>query len=374
MLTSELGIRLLLWTGSTIPTPPKPSVTEALTHVQVTNDEDSGDGFQLTFALGRDKAADWDLLDGSLAPLTRVLIAVALGVVPEVLIDGIITQHTVTPSNEPGRSTLTVTGTNLTVMLDLEEKNHAYKNQPDFLIVGQLIAAYPQYGLLPAVTPTSNFPIELQRIPRQTETDLACIRRLASTNGFVFYIEPVTFGVNKAYWGPVIRAGLPQPALAMNMGAATNVTSLSFNNDALAPVAASAGFIEPFSKTVIPIPAVPPLRLPPLALVPATPYRRTLLRDTGNEDAAQTALSVAAAATSAPEAVSGNGQLESVRYGAVLRARRLVGVRGSGFSYDGVYYVKSVTHQIARGSYTQSFRLARDGTGSLLPILPALPA
>jgi hypothetical protein len=49
-------------------------------------------------------------------------------------------------------------------------------------------------------------------------------------------------------------------------------------------------------------------------------------------------------------------------------------VRGSGFSYDGLYYVKSVTHQIARGSYTQSFRLSRDGTGSLLPVLPALPA
>jgi phage protein D len=104
------------------------------------------------------------------------------------------------------------------------------------------------------------------------------------------------------------------------------------------------------------------------------PQRRTLLRDTGNQDAGQAALSAAAAATSAPEAVSGTGQLETVRYGAVLRARRLVGVRGSGFSYDGLYYVKSVTHQIARGSYTQSFRLSRDGTGSLLPVLPALPA
>jgi hypothetical protein len=370
VLTSELGIRLLLWTGSTIPTPPKPAVTAALTRVQVTNDEDSGDGFQLTFALGRDSVADWDLLDGSLAPMTRVMIAVVLGVVPEVLIDGIITQHTVAPSNEPGRSTLTVTGTNLSVMLDLEEKNTPFKNQPDFVIVGQLLAAYPQFGLIPAVAPTTDFPIEIQRIPRQTETDLACIRRLATANGYVFYIEPVTFGVNKAYWGPVVRAGLPQPALTMNMGASTNVTSLSFNNDALAPVAASGRFVEPFSKSVIPIPAVPPLRIPPLALVPTQPQRKTLLRDTGNENPAQAALSAAAAATRAPESVSGTGQLETVRYGSILRARRLVGVRGSGFSYDGVFYVKSVTHQITKGTYTQSFRLSRDGTGSLLPVLP----
>jgi hypothetical protein len=370
VLTSELGIRLMVWTGGVIPTPPRPGVIDALTRVQVTNDEDSGDGFQLTFALGRDKGIDWDLLDGSLAPMTRVWIAVVLGVVPEVLIDGIITQHTVTPSNEPGRSTLVVTGTNLSVMLDLEEKDKAYPNQADFLIVAQLLAAYPQYGLVPAVIPTTDFPIELQRIPRQAETDLACIRRLATANGYTFYIEPVTFGVNKAYWGPVVRAGLPQPSLTMNMGASTNVTSLSFTNDALAPVAASGGFVEPISKTVIPIPAVPPLRLPPLAAQPAVAQRRTLLRATGNQSPLQAALSAASAATSAPEAVTGNGQLETVRYGSVLRARRLVGVRGSGFSYDGLFYVKSVTHELSRGAYTQSFRLSRDGTGSLQPVLP----
>jgi hypothetical protein len=370
MLTSELGIRLMLWTGSTIPTPPRPGVIAALTRAQVTNDEDSGDGFQLTFALGHDGLADWDLLDGSLDPMKRVLIAVVLGVVPEVLIDGIITQHSITPSNEPGRSTLTVTGTNLSVMLDLEEKNDPKKNQPDFVIVAGILGSYATYGLVPAVTPTTDFPIELQRIPRQRETDLACIRRLAGDNGFVFYIEPITIGVNKAYWGPVIRAGVPQPALTMNMGARTNVTSLSFSNDALAPVGASGSFVEPMSKMVIPIPALPPLRLPPLARTPTSPVRKVLLREAANENPAKAALASASAATQAPDPVSGQGQLETVRYGSVLRARRLVGVRGSGDSYDGFFYVKSVTHEITKGSYTQSFRLARDGTGSLLPMVP----
>lgn len=369
MLTSELGVRLLLWTGSVIPTPPRPAVIEALTRVQVTTDEDGGDGFQMTFALGRN-GPDWDLLDGSLAPMTRVVIGVAFGVVPEILIDGIITQHNITPSNEPGRSTLTVTGTNLSVMLDLVEKNAPYKNQPDSVIVAGLLMAYPQYGLVPAVTATTAVPIETDRIPRQHETDLDYIRRLATANGYVFYIEPVTFGVNKAYWGPMVRTGLLQPALTVNMGVATNVNSLSFGNDALAPVSATGGFVEPFSKMVVPIPAVPALRIPPLAMFPAPVQRRNLLRETGNQNAADAALSAAAAATGAPEAVSGQGQLESVRYGAALRARRLVGVRGTGFSYDGAFYVKSVTHEIAKGSYTQSFRLSREGTGSLLPVLP----
>lgn len=369
MFASELGIRLLLWIGSTIPTPAKPSVMSALTRLTVTNDDDSGDGFQLTFALGHDGLVDWDLLDGSLDPMKRVWIAVVMGALPEMLIDGIITQHHLTPSNEPARSTLTVTGTNLSVMLDLEEKNAPYKNQPDWVIVNRLLATYPQYGLIPVVTPTTNVPIELQKIPRQHETDLRLIQRLARDNGFVFYIEPVTFGVNKAFWGPVVRAGIPQPALTMNMGASTNVTSLSFGNDALAPVGATGSFIEPFSKRAIPIPAMPAIRLPPLAALPATPSRKVLLRESANANPLEAALASAAVATAAPEAVSGQGQLDSVRYGSVLRARRLVGVRGSGFSYDGTFYVKSVTHEISKGSYTQSFRLSRDGTGSILPMV-----
>ena len=41
----------------------------------------------------------------------------------------------------------------------------------------------------------------------------------------------------------------------------------------------------------------------------------------------------------------------------MLKARSLVGVRGAGVAYDGLYYVKSVTHNIKRGEYTQSFTL-----------------
>ena len=45
-------------------------------------------------------------------------------------------------------------------------------------------------------------------------------------------------------------------------------------------------------------------------------------------------------------------------------------VRGAGVSYDGFYYVTSVTHNIKRGEYKQSFQLARDGLVSLSPVVP----
>ena len=54
------------------------------------------------------------------------------------------------------------------------------------------------------------------------------------------------------------------------------------------------------------------------------------------------------------------GTLHVTRYGQILRTRMLVGVRGAGLTYDGLYYVESVTHNLKRGEYKQSFSLSRE--------------
>jgi hypothetical protein len=71
------------------------------------------------------------------------------------------------------------------------------------------------------------------------------------------------------------------------------------------------------------------------------------------------------------DAVKGEGSLDVLRYGRVLRPRRLVGVRGAGMAFDGLHYVQSVTHQIRRGEYKQRFKLVRNGLISTLSSVPA---
>ena len=191
----------------------------ALKHVKVINDADGQDGFQITFTLGKDKLGDYSLLtSGVLDPDNRVVIGVLAGRHP-----GAAHRRRDLPS--PGRaeqragvSTLTVSGRDLSVMLDLEEKNAEYKNRPDFLIVNEILASYAQYGIVPRRMPTTDVPIELDRIPRQHETDLRFIRAHGARNGYVFYIEPLTLGVNTAYFGPENRLGVPQPALTAEHG------------------------------------------------------------------------------------------------------------------------------------------------------------
>jgi hypothetical protein len=67
--------------------------------------------------------------------------------------------------------------------------------------------------------------------------------------------------------------------------------------------------------------------------------------------------------------VTATGELDALRYGDLLDARGIVGVRGAGWTNDGSYYVESVTHSIRPGEYKQRFSLSREGTGSLLPLV-----
>ena len=329
-------------------------------------------GFQLRFAVGKDAVIDSSLLVGGVVrPLRRVVLAAIFGVVPEVLIDGLITRNELTPGDEPGTSTLTVSGRDLSQAFDLEERNEEYPNQPDFVIATCVIARYARYGVIPKPARTTDFPIQLDRIPRQQETDLAFLRRIAQRNGFVFYVEPLTIGVSTAYLGPENRLSLPQPALSIDMGASTTARDVSFSQDGLAPVGVQGSFVDPFLKLMWPLPQLPSLNVPPLALTPTPAARTVLTRDTAQRNPAQAALAGLATATNTPDAVTAHGSVDNARYGHALKPRRLVGVRGAGFSYDGLYYVRSVTHTIERGSYTQRFELSREGTGSITPAVPA---
>ena len=371
MFTSLLGIRLVILVGDTVPLPASYEVTSALQQVEVTNDSSQGDGFQITFSLAHSGLADYGLIqNGTVAPMKRIVIGVLMGTLPEVLIDGVVTHQQFNPGNQPGQATLTVTGRDLTTLMDLEEKNAEFPNQPDFLIATRVLSGYAKYGVVPLPKPTTDFPILLQRIPRQQETDLQFLQRLAQRNGFVFYLEPLTFGVNQAYFGPENRLGLPQPALSVNLGASTNVKSLSFTNDALAQTGTRGVFVEPITKTSIPIPVLPSLKVPPLVARPATPNRTRLQRDTANQSPTGAATSLLAATTNAPDPVTASGELDGIRYGQVLRARKLVGVRGAGLTHNGLWYVRSVTHTISRTSYAQRFSLSREGELSLTPVLP----
>jgi len=104
--------------------------------------------------------------------------------------------------------------------------------------------------------------------------------------------------------------------------------------------------------------------------MPAAPHRIRLQRGTANQGPATAATAALASATRAPDPVTAKGEVDAVRYGHALRARRLVGVRGVGLTNGGFWYVRRVTHTIApRRQYSQRFELSREGTRALTPVV-----
>lgn len=372
------GVNLTVMVGPVVPLPVPKLVLDALESVEVTSTAGSRSVFQMTFKLSTDSPLHTLFLvaGGSALPFVRVIIAITLDGLPEVLIDGVVTQTQVTPAtsaDEPAR--LVVTGEDLSRVMDfIDFSGTPFPGMPAEARVALLMLKYAMFGVLPLVIPSVliDVPIPIERIPRQQGTDLAYVMSLAEDVGYSFYLEPGPLpGSSIAYWGPEVRIGVPQPALSVAMDAHTNVGSLSFNYDNSSRTMPILFIQEPKTKAPIPIPIpdVSPLS-PPLGVIEPFPNRFEPVPNTAKLTPMQAAAIALAKAAKSADAVSGRGSLDVMRYGHVLRARRLVGVRGAGPAFDGLHYVKSVKHQIKRGEFKQDFELVRNG---LLPTVPLVP-
>lgn len=370
------GIHLTLLVGPVVPVPVPQVVLDALTGVTVTSSAGSPSGFQLTFALNnRSPLHTVFLVAGGQTPMLRVIIIVTINGMPQVLMDGVMTKQQVTPGNQPGHSTLTVTGEDLTKAMDLQDfSGLPYPAMPAEARVALIIAKYAVFGMIPLVIPSLflDVPIPVERIPTHQGTDLSYVKQLAEQVGYVFYVDPGPVpGTNIAYWGPEIKVGVPQPALNLDMDAHTNVESLNFDfntaNTTL-PVVFIQNQLTKFAIPV-PIPKLNPLQ-PPLGLIPASITNVTPLKNTAKLSPMAALMSGLAVASRSADAVLGNGTLNVLRYGRVLKARGLVGVRGAGPAFDGLYFVSSVTSTLKPGEFKQSFQLTRNGLVSITPKVP----
>jgi hypothetical protein len=372
----DLGIRLQLLIGPTIPKPAPYEVVESLIDIEIQHQDRDRSGFQITFSIGKNLKKSFKdyglLLDGILDPPNRVIFMINLGVQPYILMDGIITHHQVIPSSQPGESRLIVTGEDISLKLDLEEKSETYENQSDSMIVTRLLNNYRVHGLIPKVTTTTYNPRVQDKIRSQQKTDLTFIQSLAEDNGFIFYIKPTKIPTqNIAYWGEEEEQMEPtQPALTMNMGPYTNVdVPMTFAFDALEAIKPQLEIVNPSTGAQIPV-AVPTSSSQRLASNVAKTLRQTVLRNTDKLDQIPAKrLAESVASRSQKNAVIASGEVDTLRYGHILQVRRLVGVRGVGNTYDGNYYVKQVTHRIKRGEYKQSFTLIREGRGTTTQIV-----
>jgi len=379
-VASELTLSLLI--GAVQPQPAPREVMESLVSASVTISATDKSGFDLSFAVSTGSPLLTDLLPGGyFDPPTRVILVATMAGTALVLMDGVITFQEMVPSDEPGKSVLSIKGDDLTRMLDLVDlTGFPWPAMPAEARVALAVAKYiPLYGIVPLVMPSVliDVPNPVSQIPVQRGTDLTYIKTLAARVGYVFFIQPGPQpGMNLAYWGPMLRTAIPflptPPPIAIDWDGASNVESLQFSFDGFAKTQWVV-LIQVASLPIpIPVPDVNPIS-PPLGQKSPLPLKISPMPGLAKYTPIQAAGIALAKAASTANVISGKGTLDVLRYGAILPARTIVEVRGAGITYDGQYFVDSTTHTIKPGSYKQSFSLSRNaliaGGGNYLSYL-----
>jgi hypothetical protein len=375
------GIQLTLMIGPVVPVPAPRVVMDALDKLEVRTSAGAVGGFTLTFKFNsKSELNTIFIIAGAqnaspVMPALRVMLIVTMNGTPQPLFDGVMTNVQVQPGSHGEPGTVTVTGEDLTKVMDTQDwSGLPFPAMPIEARVALLCAKYAPFGLIPLVIPAlfPDVPIPVDKIPAQQGTDLAYIRQLAEQVGYVFYIEPGPApGTNIAYFGPEMKVGIPQPALNVDMDALTNVDNLSFSFDPTKGVLPVVFIQNQMTRVPIPIPIpnLNPLQ-PPLGLLSTPPSNITMLKDTARMNPMQAISRGLNEAKRSQDSVTATGNLDVLRYGRPLRARGLVGVRGAGVAYDGLYFVSSVKSTLKRGEFKQSFDLSRNGLISIAPRVP----
>ncbi|MFD6176219.1 MULTISPECIES: hypothetical protein [unclassified Isoptericola] len=380
-MTADLGVHLTVLAGPTVPVPLPPDVAARVRSVTVTESDAARSAFTVTLDAGRSgpTAAFDSPVVGPTAPIragSRVVLVLTIGVVPHVLADGLVTETELTPGGRDAAAELRLTGQDLSLLLDRQEVSAEHPGLEDSLQVLAVAARYAPHGLVPAVVPPADLdpPLPVERTPTQQGTDWEHLQLLAARHGYVCYVSPGPVpGTSTLFWGPPVREGLPQPALSTGLGPATTVTgSLRFREDVLTPELQEGRVTDARLGATLPVRTVGALRVPLSAAPTWAAHQQDLrvrqFRDSGV--GAATAFARAQAATDrSADSVTCDGSLDGSVYGEVLRPRGLVGVRGAGWSHDGLWYVRQVVHRVDRGSYAADFSLSRDGLGATVPVV-----
>jgi len=337
---------------------PAPDLFLTLLELEVEEDHRLASVFRIKLAISREDDGLWKMLDDERIKLwNKVAISVTIDEERE-LMRGYITH--IKPHIEPDEngSTLEIIGMDDTCLMSLEEKIKDWPNKSDSDVAREIIN---NYNLSPEIEDTGIVHDEAVSTIMQRETDIQFLKRLARRNGYECFVKE-----GKGYFRKPELSGEPQPVLAAHFGAETNLMKFEATVNALGPAAVEMHQIDTIAKeikdAVVEAAEEPPLgrdagpALPvPQSIVPRLFVKHAVTTGQQEMEALSKALF-----DEAQWFIEARGELETVCYGAVLEARKLVPIKGVGELFSGHYYVTKVRHLFKPDEYRQQFEARKN--------------
>lgn len=348
--------------------PASEDLLQAIQQIEVEDHADMADMVRMQVVIGvKDGCAGWSFIDDDVfGCLSKIRIAVAVGSGrAETLINARVIETNANFANQPGTSVLNVVAMDPTVLMNLEQVVKPWPNRSDSDVAREIFTS-PNYGFLPVIDQTNWRRQENDQTMIQRGTDIQFLQELAKRNGFEVYVETngLTGVVEGHFHAPRLNLP-PQGVLSVNMRDATNVNSFNARFDMLRPTTVQSANLDAESgedqETEVSTSKRTSLGQQPT--LNCEKQRRVLPSGTGLVRTGEQQANAQALADESAMAITADGELNTVAYGGVLRAKRPILVRGAGDQFSGTYYVERVNHILTTESYRQTFSLRRNALG-----------
>src|SRR5258708_7603316 len=267
------------------------------------------------------------------------------------LFDGYITSVELELGENPGDAHLDIRAIDTSVLLSMEEKVAIWANLSDSDIVQQIVSGY---GVRVDAESTSTVHAENDTTLVQRSSDIHFVRELARRNGFDFFFESDNdSGDVVAFFKPPQLGGTPQPDLAMQFGDESNLRSfhvtvsgrraLNVNVRQLDVKSASPNSADAATVSLTLLGAKGDTTLIDGHLSenasPKESAARMLLLGPPTSDVGELQTIAQGARNESGWLIGARGEINSVAYRHVLRAHRVVLVKGAGSPDSGTYYL-----------------------------------
>jgi phage protein D len=344
-------------------------LVDAVQQVVVETALDLACAFSIRFGIGPTATGDWSILDvDTFRPLTPIGIRVGVGAnpIPGSLLNGYVTAARVA-WDDGGKSTLEVSGTDLTGVMNLEEKTRAWQNMPDGAIAAQI---FGQYGVIPKVQVDPPRLVDPVGTTIQRGTDIRFLRRLARRSGCECYVTPEAMsGLDQGIFQPATLTGRPVTVLSVAMDSVTNVRDLSARYDMTHPTTVLATDVDTMTKlpqagialaaTNAPMGLEPTLARLIAGGSLAGGIKPTILPvDTGAFTNAE--LQPAAQALADRSSFAATIEATTAADAGVIRAGDLIALRGAGRVFNGLYQATKVRLTVGADVFEQHVTARRN--------------
>ncbi len=340
------------------------SLLGCIQSVTVEEDLDVGSSCAITLDACRNEDGTWPFLDDeNLQVWNRITVHAVFPTQTEVVFDGYISHLDTQTNPQTANMTVEIRGVDASYHMNQEEKTRIWRGKTYETIATEILAEYRFAPFVAETPPDAEPPLQVA----QRSTDHRFLRELARRRGYEFYV----LGAN-AYFRPPDLTTQPQKLIAVNFGEQTNCDNIQFSADGTAPTEARVPYFDAMEgqaqtdvQTESSLPALGARLLSGLRGRIQMPQTTRIARGLGFSSAAQATEYAAGMLRRNAWWVSAQGNLNGLRYGRVLRSRKLVTVKGVGPNFNGHYYVRKVTHQLTARTYDMQFTLARNALGRL---------